>query len=97
MPYCNESVTEHVKMHQFLPGSPFFEIVIELPFQWCNNYCCMFRNEHTGTDYVQVFSLIRFDSCRPFYCVMEEKGWRGKKERSVSENYEMCQRKRELH
>ena len=57
----------------------------------------MFRNEHTGTDYVQVFSLIRFDSCRPFHCVMGEKGWRGKKERSVSENYEMCQRKRELH
>ena len=97
MPYCNESVTEHVKMHQFLPRSPFFEIVIELTFQWCNNYCCMFRNEHTGTDYVQVFSLIRFDSCRPFHCVMGEKGWRGKKERSVSENYEMCQRKRELH
>jgi hypothetical protein len=68
MPYCNESVTEHVKCINFYL-KPLFGIVKDLAFQFCKNFCNIFRNEHTGSVYAQLFSLIHPHRCKPFQCV----------------------------
>jgi hypothetical protein len=56
MRYCNESVTDHVKCINFYL-EPLFGIVIDLVFQLFKNFCNIFRNEHTGSVYAQLFSL----------------------------------------